>query len=125
MLVSLGLLLLCQLIGEAVAHAFNAPVPGPVIGMALLLIMLIFRDALQPVLPREVGDGTLEKTSTGMLSHLSLMFIPAGVGVVQRLDLVVTHGVAILIALILSTTIALLAGVAVFRLLARAVGEDK
>jgi putative effector of murein hydrolase LrgA (UPF0299 family) len=60
-----------------------------------------------------------------MLSHLSLMFIPAGVGVVQRLDLVVTHGVAILIALILSTTIALLAGVAVFRLLARAVGEDK
>lgn len=125
MLVSLGLLLLCQLIGEAVAHALHAPLPGPVIGMALLLLMLIFRDSMKPVLPREVGDGTLEKTSTGMLSHLSLMFIPAGVGVVQRLDLVVSHGLAILVALVLSTAIALLAGVAVFRLLARVVGEDK
>jgi hypothetical protein len=41
------------------------------------------------------------------------------------MDLVVTHGVAILVALILSTALALLAGVAVFRLLARLVGEEK
>ncbi len=123
MLISLGLLLLCQLLGEALVHALGVPLPGPVIGMALLLVLLLMRDQLTPVLPHEVGDGTLEKTSTGLLANLSLMFIPAGVGVVQRLDLVVSHGPAILVALIFSTAIALLAGVAVFRLLARLVGE--
>ena len=123
MLVSLGLLLLCQLLGEALARALVAPVPGPVIGMALMLIMLLLREKCAPILPREVGDGTLEKTSTGLLSHLSLMFIPAGVGVVQRLDLVVQHGVALFVALFLSTALALLAGVAAFRLIARLMGE--
>ncbi len=124
MLVSLELILLCQLLGEALVHALGVPLPGPVIGMALLLVLLLMRDTLTPVLPHEVGDGTLEKTSNGLLANLSLMFIPAGVGVVQRLDLVVSHGPAILIALIVSTAIALLAGVAVFRLLARLVGEE-
>jgi putative effector of murein hydrolase LrgA (UPF0299 family) len=123
MLVSLGLLLLCQLIGEVMARAFDAPVPGPVIGMAFMLALLLVREKFSPVLPREVGDGTLEKTSTGLLSHLSLMFIPAGVGVVQRIDLVVQHGIALFIALFLSTAIALLAGVAAFRLIARLMGE--
>ena len=123
MLTSLGLLLLCQLIGEVMARAFDAPVPGPVIGMALMLILLLARNKLAALLPREVGDGTLEKTSTGLLSHLSLMFIPAGVGVVQRLDLVVQHGIALFVALFLSTAIALLAGVAAFRLIARLMGE--
>jgi putative effector of murein hydrolase LrgA (UPF0299 family) len=51
------------------------------------------------------------------------MFIPAGVGVVQRIDLVVQHGIALFIALFLSTAIALLAGVAAFRLIARLMGE--
>lgn len=123
MLISLGLLLLCQLLGEMVARTFDAPVPGPVIGMALMLVMLLSREKLAPVLPQEVGDGTLEKTSTGLLSHLSLMFIPAGVGVVQRIDLVVQHGIALFVALFLSTAIALLAGVAAFRFVARLMGE--
>lgn len=123
MLVSLGLLLLYQLMGEVIARAFDAPVPGPVIGMALMLFLLLLREKWAPVLPREVGDGTLEKTSTGLLSHLSLMFIPAGVGVVQRLDLVVQHGLALFVALFLSTTLALLAGVTAFRFIARLMGE--
>jgi putative effector of murein hydrolase LrgA (UPF0299 family) len=91
--------------------------------MALLLILLLVRERLAPVLPREVGDGTLEKTSTGLLSHLSLMFIPAGVGVVQRLDLFVSHGVALFAALLVSTALAMLASVAAFRLIARLIGE--
>lgn len=123
MLISLGLLLLCQLIGEVFARAFDAPVPGPVIGMALMLVMLLAREKFAAMLPREVADGTLEKTSTGLLSHLSLMFIPAGVGVVQRLDLVVQHGVALFVALLLSTALSLLAGVAAFRFVARLLGE--
>jgi len=123
MILSLGLLLLCQLLGEALAHGLDLPLPGPVIGMALLLLLLLARDRFGRVLPREVADGTLEKTSNGLLSHLSLMFIPAGVGVVQRLDLVVDHGVALFVALFLSTAIAMLAAVAAFRLIARRMGE--
>lgn len=123
MLISLGVLLLCQLIGEASTRAFDAPVPGPVIGMVLMLVMMVLRERLAPVLPNEVSDGTLEKTSTGLLSHLSLMFIPAGVGVVQRLDLVVQYGFSLFIALFLSTAIALLCGVAAFRLVARLMEE--
>jgi putative effector of murein hydrolase LrgA (UPF0299 family) len=123
MIFSLGLLLLCQLIGEALAHGLDLPLPGPVIGMILLLVLLLVRDKLAAVLPNEIGDGTLEKTSNGLLAHLSLMFIPAGVGVVQRLDLVVDHGVALFIALVLSTALAMLASVAAFRLIARLMGE--
>jgi holin-like protein len=123
MILSLGLLLLCQLLGEALAHGLDLPLPGPVIGMALLLLLLLARDRFGRVLPREVADGTLEKTSNGLLSHLSLMFIPAGVGVVQRLDLVVDHGVALFVALFVSTAIAMLAAVAAFRLIARRMGE--
>lgn len=123
MILSLGLLLLCQLLGEALAHGLGLPLPGPVIGMALLLVMLLLRERLTAVLPREVGDGTLEKTSNGLLSHLSLMFIPAGVGVVQRFDLVVSHGVALFVALLASTALAMLASVAAFRFIARLIGE--
>jgi holin-like protein len=123
MIVSFGLLLLCQLLGEALAHGLDLPLPGPVIGMVLLLLVLIAKDRMSAILPREVSDGTLEKTSNGVLAHLSLMFIPAGVGVVQRLDLVVDHGIALFIALFLSTGIAMLASVMAFRVIARLMGE--
>lgn len=123
MILSLGLLLLCQLLGEALAHGLALPLPGPVIGMALLLVVLLLREKLSGVLPREIGDGTLEKTSNGLLSHLSLMFIPAGVGVVQRLDLVVHHGVALFVALLVSTALAMLASVAAFRIIVRMIGD--
>ena len=123
MIASLGLLLLCQLIGEAIARGLDVPLPGPVIGMAILLVLLLGKERLSAWLPRELADGTLEKTSTGLLSHLSLMFIPAGVGVVQRLDLLVSHGVALLLALVVSTVLAMLASVATFRFIARLLGE--
>ena len=123
MILSLGLLLLCQLLGEALAHGLDLPLPGPVIGMALLLVLLLVREQFSGMLPREITDGTLEKNSNGLLSHLSLMFIPAGVGVVQRLDLVVSHGFALFLALFLSTALAMLASVAVFRFIARVMGE--
>lgn len=123
MILSFGLLLLCQLLGEALARGLDLPLPGPVIGMALLLCLLLAREKFAAMLPREVGDGTLEKTSNGLLSHMSLMFVPAGVGVVQRLDLMVDHGLALFIALLVSTALAMLASVAVFRYIARLMGE--
>jgi putative effector of murein hydrolase LrgA (UPF0299 family) len=86
MIIALTLLLLCQLVGEVIARGMGWPIPGPVIGMALLLILLVIRDHAPEAMPHEVADGTVEATSKGLLAHLSLLFIPAGVGVVQRLD---------------------------------------
>ena len=103
MLFSLGLILLCQLVGEAIARGSGIPVPGPVIGMVLCVVLLLARDKIGTRLPLELRDGTFEQTGQGILSHLSLLFVPAGVGVVQRLDVLAANALAIVSALVVST----------------------
>src|ERR1700692_4565468 len=107
MLLSLGLILLCQLVGEAIAYASGAPLPGPVIGLVLCVVLLLARDRIGQRLPSELRDGTFEQTGRGILSHLSLLFIPAGVGVVQRLDVLAVNALAIVSALGVSTLLTL------------------
>ena len=79
MLLSLGLILLCQLVGEAIARGSGVPVPGPVIGMVLCVVLLLARDKIGPRLPPELRNGTFEQTGQGILSHLSLLFVPLNV----------------------------------------------
>ena len=114
MIASLSLILLCQLAGEVIVHGLGLPVPGPVLGLVFLLLLLLARDRFA-VLARGPlqGDG-VENASRGLLAHLSLMFVPAGVGVVQKLDLVAAHGIAIAAVLALSVVMTLLATVATF-----------
>lgn len=114
MIASLSLILLCQLVGEVAVRALAVPVPGPVVGLVLLLVLLLARDRF-PVLARgPLGNDGVESASRGMLANLSLLFIPAGVGVVQKLDLLAEHGVAILVILAVSVVVTLLATVATF-----------
>ncbi|MGY4316101.1 CidA/LrgA family protein [Bradyrhizobium sp. JR3.5] len=114
MIASLSLILLCQLVGEVAVRALAVPVPGPVVGLVLLLVLLLARDRL-PVLARgPLGHDGVESASRGMLANLSLLFIPAGVGVVQKLDLLAEHGIAILVILAVSVIVTLLATVATF-----------
>jgi putative effector of murein hydrolase LrgA (UPF0299 family) len=123
MIASLSLILLCQLAGEAFVRGLGLPMPGPVIGLMILLVLLLARDrfALLTRGPLQ-GDG-VEAASRGLLANLSLLFVPAGVGVIQKLDLIVDHGIAFLGVLIVSVLITLLVTVATFlvasRLLAR------
>ncbi|MEH3146404.1 MAG: CidA/LrgA family protein [Methylobacterium frigidaeris] len=119
MIVSLTLLLLCQLLGEILARGLSLPLPGPVIGMALLLVVLVLRDRRPGGLPQPLVDGTLESTGKGLLAHLSLLFVPAGVGVVGRLDVLAAHGVALAVTLVVSTAAALAATVLTFTWVAR------
>ena len=130
MIASLSLILLCQLAGEALVRGIGVPMPGPVIGLMFLLVLLLLRDrfsllARGPL--RGDEDGSVESTSRGLLANLSLLFVPAGVGVVQKLDLIVNHGIAFLGVLAISVLITLLVTVAAFlaarRLLTR--GEQK
>lgn len=114
MILNLTVILGFQLIGEIIARAANLPVPGPVIGMALLLAAFLIRPALaQRVLP----------TSQGILQHLSLLFVPAGVGVISHADALGQSGLALMAALVGSTVLALAAGALTFVGLARLTGN--
>jgi putative effector of murein hydrolase LrgA (UPF0299 family) len=119
MIASLGLILLCQLAGEILVRGFAMPLPGPVIGLMLLLGLLLARDRFGVLARGPLRDGGVENASKGMLAHLSLLFVPAGVGVIQQLDLITTHGVAMLLVLAGSVLITLLVTVATFLLAAR------
>jgi holin-like protein len=77
MIAALATLLVFQLVGEAVVVALHAPVPGPVVGMGLLLLTLVARPAWL---------SALQPTAQGLLQHLSLLFVPAGVGVMLHLQ---------------------------------------
>ncbi len=127
MIASLGLILLCQLIGEVVVRSLVLPLPGPVLGLVLLLTLLLLRDrfewlAIGP-LAQDGAQDRIEGVSRVLLANLSLLFVPAGVGVVQKLDLIAAHGLAIAAVLVLSVVVTLLVTVAAFvvmsRLLAR------
>jgi len=119
MIASLGLILLCQLAGEALVHGFALPLPGPVIGLVLLLVLLLARDWTDLLARGPLRGGGIESTAKTMLAHMSLLFVPAGVGVIQQLDLVAAHGVAIAAVLAGSVLITLVVTVATFLLAVR------
>ncbi|MFE1603033.1 CidA/LrgA family protein [Methylobacterium sp. ID0610] len=123
MIISLTLLLLCQLLGEIIARGGGLPVPGPVIGMALLLLVMMLRDRQPGGLPKPLVDGTLESTGKGILANLSLLFVPAGVGVVGRLDVLASQGLAFAVTLVVSTAAALVATALTFTWMVRKVGR--
>jgi holin-like protein len=100
MIETLAALLMFQTIGEVASYTLRLPVPGPVIGMVLLLLFLKLR-------PRALA--TLRETSLGLLQHLSLLFVPAGVGVMVHWDRLAAEGVAIVVSIVASTVLALAA----------------
>lgn len=94
MIAALTQLLLFQLAGEVIARGFDFPVPGPVIGMALLFLFLALRQ----------GPGEeMRKTAQGLLQHLSLLFVPAGTGVMLHLHRLQDEWLPLLLSLLVST----------------------
>jgi putative effector of murein hydrolase LrgA (UPF0299 family) len=114
MIASLSLILLCQLIGEVTVHGLGLPMPGPVVGLLLLLLLLLARDRFSMLARGPLRADGVEHASRGLLAHLSLLFVPAGVGVVQQLGLVAEHGIAIVAVLAISVVVTLLVTVATF-----------
>ena len=125
MIASLALILCCQLAGEAIVRALAWPIPGPVFGLVLLLILLLLRDRSQAMAAGPLGNGGLETAAKGLLAHLSLMFVPAGVGVVQQLDLLAAHGLAIGVILVASVIITLIVTVGTFLLFSRLLSRKR
>jgi len=89
-----ALLLVCQLAGEVFVVATGVPLPGPVVGMVILFFGLLLRGEI-PM--------RLERLGQGLLSNLSLLFVPAGVGVMIHAELVGSEIIPIAVSLLLST----------------------
>jgi putative effector of murein hydrolase LrgA (UPF0299 family) len=119
MIASLSLILLCQLGGEVFVRGLGVPMPGPVVGLLLLLVLLLARDRFKVLARGPLQQDGVENASRGLLAHLSLLFVPAGVGVVQKLDLIAEHGIAIIVVLAISVVVTLLVTVATFLLASR------
>ena len=126
MIASLSLILLCQLAGEVIVRGLALPMPGPVLGLLLLLVLLLARDRFAVLARGPLHQDGVENASRGLIAHLSLLFVPAGVGVMQKLDLIAAHGIAIAAVLAISVVVTLLVTVLTFlvasRLMAR--GRD-
>ncbi len=116
MLAGIATLLVCQLVGEAVVRLVSLPIPGPVVGMVLLFVLMVGRAPL----PATLGD-----TADGLLRHLSLLFVPAGVGVIQHLGRLGSDGVRLLAVVVLGTVITLAVTALVFEGLARIMRIDE
>lgn len=115
MLHGLALLLLCQSAGEAVARLLaqraGLPLPGPVLGMLALVVVLAWQQR-RPAVAQAVGAA-----ADGLLAHLSLLFVPVGVGVVTHWPLIARHGPRMALALVASTLLGLAATALVLRAL--------
>ncbi len=98
MLGALTLLLLFQLVGEVLVQFFGLPIPGPVIGMALLFSALAIRGGV---------PDNLRGTANSLLQHLSLLFVPAGAGVMVHFSRLGEEWPAIVGALVVSTLVTL------------------
>lgn len=106
MLFAITLLLLFQLAGEAISLIFNLPIPGPVIGMALLF-------------------APQRQTAQNLLQHLSLLFVPAGVGVMLHGQRMADEWLPIVVALVISTFLTIAVTAWVLRMLVkRSVKQD-
>lgn len=98
MLEAITTLLVLQAVGEIISYSLKLPVPGPVLGMVLLLVALIVR-------PQLVDK--LRGTALALLQHLGLLFVPAGVGVMLHLKRIGAEWWPIAVALVVSTALAI------------------
>lgn len=108
-------LLVCQLLGEVVIYTTQLPVPGPVMGMLILLIYLIIK---------KNTSADLRLVSEGLLKHLAFLFVPAGVGLMVHLDMIAQYWLAILLALLISTFITMLVSAGILKLMNRQSEEE-
>lgn len=118
---ALTLFLVCQLAGETLVRSLGVALPhfafpGPVAGMAILFGLLALRGRIGP---------TVEVASNGILRNLSLLFVPAAVGIVQYGDVIAEFGLTLITALVLSTVATLIVTVFVFVAVAKRTGAGE
>lgn len=115
MIPALTIILTFQLIGEVASRGLHLSLPGPVIGLMLLVLACMLYPSLAD---------RLRPTALGLLGHLSLFFVPAGVGVIAHLPTLAQHGIGLALALVASTLLAIAVGALTFTAIQRMAGSD-
>jgi holin-like protein len=87
-------LLVCQLTGDFAVHALDVPIPGPVVGLVVLFVVLQLR--------RPGRESGVVRAADGLLRHLQLLFIPAGVGIIQYLPVLAGAWLPVIAGLVIS-----------------------
>lgn len=128
MIAAFALLLLCQLAGEILVRLLDVPVPGPVAGLVLLALGIALRHRLsrlwKPAAGAPLVPATVHDAAHGILRNLSLLFVPAAVGIVQQADVLAAHATALIAALVASTVAAMAVAALTFRLASRLAGNN-
>lgn len=108
-----AVLLAFQLLGELLVRLSGILVPGPVLGMALLLAFLLLRQGVA---------AAVRETSEGLLRYLPLLFVPAGVGLINHGVLLKQDFWVIAVTLVVSTALTLAVTVLVLQWLKKRLG---
>jgi putative effector of murein hydrolase LrgA (UPF0299 family) len=103
-------ILLFQSIGELVSKMLLPTLPGPVIGLVLLVAWLVLRKGI---------NAELAMVADGFSQYLGLLFVPAAVGVVLFLPQLKANAAAILLALVGSVILTIGSSAVVARLLSK------
>lgn len=98
MLNTLLTLLVFQTLGEGLVYVLSLPIPGPVIGMLLLLLYLILKKGVA---------AKLAPTASQLLSNMALLFVPACVGISVHLHRIADEWLPISVSLIISTVVSI------------------
>ncbi len=110
MLQGLTIIFACQLAGELLVRAVGLPVPGPVLGMVILLAGVVLGGVPE----------SLRKVANGLLTHLPLFFVPAGVGLVTHGARLRADWLPLTVGIVVSTLVTMLVvGLMIQRLAAR------
>src|SRR5699024_6501819 len=101
-LIGLFIICACLFLGYLLATLTGIPIPAPVLGMALLLVVLIVW--------RPRREGAIMRGSDVLLTKMSLFFVPAGVGVMAHVAELRGAPVAVVVGMFLPWAVALVVG---------------
>ena len=101
-------ILVFQGVGELVSKFLLPLIPGPVIGLVLLLCFLALRRSVPP---------NIELVAAALVQHLGLLFVPAAVGVVLFWPQLASHALAVSAALLASLILTIAVPALVLRVL--------
>lgn len=118
MVVGLAVVLLCQLIGEIFAYVTHLPVPAAVVGLVLLFGFFLVRDRWE-WLPFSLRSEEIDKTCETLVQQMALLFVPAGVGIVQRLGILQANVLGVLAIIVVTTAISITVTAFTFRFVSR------
>jgi putative effector of murein hydrolase LrgA (UPF0299 family) len=96
----------CQLIGELIREVLHLPIPGPVIGMFLLVAVLALYNGSGKIISNDAPT-PLEQTAETLISHMGLLFVPAGVGLIAEVGVLQREWLPIVAGLLGSTVLSI------------------